>query len=230
MKATLLKVACLLLALPGASAAAETPTTVTTANPATEYCEQVGGRPETMTDASGGQAGTCVLPEGQVCDQWALYRGECGATGTIEDPFLYCHTFGNTGIIAEQQTGEKVMDALMVAMIRNDLLPAEPLPEARKPFRWRCMEGQVWVCLPGANLPCGEKADVSREPAAKLVEFCRANPGSNVVPAYVTGRSTVYSWVCQDSTPTVDEQLFTADAAGYLAEFWQQLLPLAEPR
>jgi putative hemolysin len=47
------------------------------ANPASVYCEQNGGKVEMRTDASGGQAGICVFPDGSECDEWAYYRDEC---------------------------------------------------------------------------------------------------------------------------------------------------------
>jgi putative hemolysin len=47
------------------------------ANPASVYCEQVGGRLEIRTDPEGGQYGMCLFSDGSECEEWALYRGEC---------------------------------------------------------------------------------------------------------------------------------------------------------
>jgi len=47
------------------------------ANPASEYCEENGGKLEIRTDASGGQSGVCVFSDGSECDEWAYFRGEC---------------------------------------------------------------------------------------------------------------------------------------------------------
>jgi eight-cysteine-cluster-containing protein len=47
-------------------------------NPASVYCEQHGGTLEIRTDASGGQYGVCVFPDGTECEEWAFFRGECG--------------------------------------------------------------------------------------------------------------------------------------------------------
>lgn len=146
----------------------------------------------------------------------------------ISDPFAYCHAARDTGIVGEERTDEAVLSRLVAAMSRHGLVAADAPPEAQRPFRWRCMDGQVWICPLGANLPCDEKANLSREPSEALVKFCRSKPGSAVVPAYVTGRATVYAWACQDAMPGIARQLFTADPAGYLAEFWYQLLPLAD--
>ena len=46
-------------------------------NPASVYCEQNGGKLEFRQDAAGGVAGSCVFSDGNECDEWAYYRGEC---------------------------------------------------------------------------------------------------------------------------------------------------------
>lgn len=46
------------------------------ANPASVYCIQLGGVPETRKDSQGAEAGYCRLPGGRVVDEWALFRGE----------------------------------------------------------------------------------------------------------------------------------------------------------
>jgi len=53
------------------------PTEVGLPNPASVYCEGQDGRLEIRTDASGGQIGICVLPDGSECEEWALFRNEC---------------------------------------------------------------------------------------------------------------------------------------------------------
>lgn len=50
-------------------------------NPAAVYCEEQGGTIEMRTTADGGQHGVCLLPDGSECDEWALYRDECGPAG-----------------------------------------------------------------------------------------------------------------------------------------------------
>lgn len=48
---------------------------VALANPASVYCEKVGGTLEIRT-TNLGQEGICKL-DGMECDEWALFRGEC---------------------------------------------------------------------------------------------------------------------------------------------------------
>lgn len=46
-------------------------------NPASVYCQQQGGTLE-LVDTPQGQQGFCTLPSGERCEEWALFRGECG--------------------------------------------------------------------------------------------------------------------------------------------------------
>ena len=48
-------------------------------NPASVYCVQHGNKLEIHTAADGSQSGVCVFPGGSTCDEWAYFRGECGA-------------------------------------------------------------------------------------------------------------------------------------------------------
>ena len=48
-------------------------------NPASVYCEQNRNKLEIQTASDGSQNGICVFPHGSICDEWAYFRGECGA-------------------------------------------------------------------------------------------------------------------------------------------------------
>jgi hypothetical protein len=61
-------------------------------------------------------------------------------------------------------------------MIQQGLVTADVPPEIQQNAVWRCMDGKVWVCHFGANIPCQEKADTSQTPTAEMDEFCRATP------------------------------------------------------
>lgn len=50
-------------------------------NPASVYCVENGGTLEIRTAADGSQAGVCVFSDGSECDEWAYFKGECGASG-----------------------------------------------------------------------------------------------------------------------------------------------------
>lgn len=53
-------------------------------NPASVYCADNGNKSEIRTAADGNQTGVCIFPDGNTCDEWAYFRGECGpaANGT----------------------------------------------------------------------------------------------------------------------------------------------------
>lgn len=61
------------------------------ANPASQYCEYQGGTVE-MREEEGGIVGYCIFADGKECEEWSLYRGECGlqeqqlpSTGTVDN-------------------------------------------------------------------------------------------------------------------------------------------------
>ena len=49
---------------------------VALANPASVNCIKVGGK-LTIKRTAQGDVGMCQLPSGKVCEEWALFRGEC---------------------------------------------------------------------------------------------------------------------------------------------------------
>jgi putative hemolysin len=53
------------------------------ANPASVYCAQQGYASEVRTAADGSQSGVCIFTDGNECDEWAYYRGECGLATQI---------------------------------------------------------------------------------------------------------------------------------------------------
>jgi uncharacterized protein len=44
------------------------------ANPASTFCVETGGRSEIVQTASGDQLGICILPGGQIVEDWAYFR------------------------------------------------------------------------------------------------------------------------------------------------------------
>lgn len=143
---------------------------------------------------------------------------------TINNVFSYCTIQGN-------------MDSIDVQKIKPDWLKrVEPL--LRKTFSlsssipvglvvkgtfWRCMEGQVYVCIVGANIPCWGKADVSRKPTVAMQNFCHFHSGSTDLPITVTGSATVFSWQCKNSVPVIIKQEFQIDSRGFQKKWWYKL-------
>ena len=52
-------------------------------NPASVYCEQNGNKLEIQTASDGSQSGVCIFSDGNTCDEWDYFRGECGPTAPI---------------------------------------------------------------------------------------------------------------------------------------------------
>lgn len=49
------------------------------ANPASSYCLSNGGKLEIRYVEDGGQVGYCIFRNGNECEEWAYYRGECSS-------------------------------------------------------------------------------------------------------------------------------------------------------
>jgi hypothetical protein len=58
-------------------------------NPASKNCVDKGGKLEIVTDKNGNQSGMCHLPNGVVCEEFALLRNECRATPELTKPGGY---------------------------------------------------------------------------------------------------------------------------------------------
>ena len=145
---------------------------------------------------------------------------------TFSDPFAYCTAVGTVDEPDARYVGPKMPDVIVKGVMKASGASADAPFElfANNSF-WRCMDGKVYACTVGANLPCTAKADISRTPTASETEFCTANPNADVVPAVVTGRETVYEWRCKDGAPEIVRQVFTPDARGFLSDFWYALSP-----
>ena len=145
---------------------------------------------------------------------------------TFSDPFAYCAAVGTVDEPDARYVGPKMPDVIVKGVMKASGASADaPVELFAKGSFWRCMNGKVYACTVGANLPCTAKADTSRTPTAAETEFCTANPNADVVPAAVTGRETVYEWRCKDGAPEIVRQVFTPDARGFISDFWYALSP-----
>lgn len=52
-------------------------TTAGIPNPASKYCVENDGKLDIREDATGGQVGYCVFPNGAECEEWKYFNGEC---------------------------------------------------------------------------------------------------------------------------------------------------------
>jgi hypothetical protein len=144
------------------------------------------------------------------------------------DPFAYCAAVGTVDAPDQRYTGPTVPESIALGLRRAfGAAPDAPIETFVRGTSWRCMDGKVYACNVGANLPCQGKADTNRVAAAPVAEFCRENPQADVVPAYVTGRDTVYEWRCENGAPEAGRQFDAPDPRGFLTNIWHQIPPPA---
>jgi hypothetical protein len=146
----------------------------------------------------------------------------------FENPFRYCTAVGTLDRPDARWKGPKLPEAITHGLVTLGLVPPNVPPELMRNATWRCMEGKVYVCSYGANLPCDEKADTGRTSSAGMKEFCKGSPSSDFIPAYVTGRATVYAWRCREGAPEVERALTVPDAQNFLSNVWHELTPSQE--
>ncbi len=207
-------------------APAPAPAGVGIPNPASVNCIKQGGTLE-IRKGEKGEAGYCKFADGSECEEWALMRGECKpgqSKAAFTDPFAYCAAVGTLDRPDARYAGPKTPDAIVKGVRKTlgtkDDVPLQPFVDG---IFWRCADGKVLACFVGANLPCGEKADTSKTPNTGIVDYCKANPNAEVVPAVAAGRATVYEWRCKSGAPEIVKQVFKADAQGFIAEIWYEI-------
>jgi uncharacterized protein len=147
------------------------------------------------------------------------------AQAGIVDPFNYCAIVGTIDAPDGRYTGPKLPSAIVDGLQAALNLPGTPAPPTAQNSFWRCMDGQVYACTVGANLPCLDKANSSRQPSPEMQQFCAAQPDAGVIPAAVTGHNTVYAWRCSGTTPQIIRQVAQVDAQGYIANIWYRIPP-----
>jgi hypothetical protein len=103
---------------------------------------------------------------------------------------------------------------------KDGMLP-KPV-EDTEATKWRCMDGEVFVCMDSASGDWCSKKDPSRTPSAAFKDFCADNPGSD----YITGALESYSasqWRCNGREPVID-QTWALDKRGFMQKMWLRLV------
>lgn len=146
---------------------------------------------------------------------------------SYDDPYAYCAAVGQIDAPDAHYTGPKMSDALFKDYLRAAKLDENgDYPDTFKQMTtWRCMEGKVYACNFGANIPCDSKANTDKTPSQAITDYCKENPGAEFIPMAVTGHNVIYNWHCKNDTPEILEAFDTVDAAGYASSFWQALTP-----
>lgn len=199
--------------------------------PAAQYCAITGGKYQVSGNSNTDQEqGTCTFKNGKTCDVWNYYAGKCNPNieegqSTYNDPFAYCTAVGTIDMPDSRYNGVKIPNSIIQSMIQQGIVPADAPMEFQQNMAWRCMNHKILVCQFGANIPCMEKADISRMPTSGMVDYCKTSSTTDNIPAYVTGRATIYEWRCKDGKPEVVKQLFKSDQQGYPTVYWYELTP-----
>lgn len=144
---------------------------------------------------------------------------------TFTDPFAYCAAVGTIDTPDTRYSGPTAPDSIVRGLQTALNVPDTPLDVLANGSSWRCMDGTVYACFVGANLPCDARANTDRTPTSAETDFCRQQPAADVIPAYVTGHDTVYAWRCTDGTPVIVQQVFQVDAQGFIADIWYPITP-----
>ena len=159
-----------------------------------------------------------------LAEQWTPISSAQGTTYT--DPFAYCTAVGTIDAPDARYVGPQVPEAIARGLrAATEAAPDASLDSFITGTSWRCMDGQVYACTVGANLPCWEQANTSQIPTADMTNYCQANPTAAALPGFVTGRSTVYAWSCQNGVATPGQQVMQVDARGFLATNWYVISP-----
>lgn len=153
-------------------------------------------------------------------------NSEISSQKSYENPFEYCKAAGTVDTPGAEYIGAKVPDAI-TQKLRKDMGVSDTMPKEMfdDGTYWRCMDGSVYACNVGNNLPCQEKADVSKEPNDGMLNYCGENPGAELIPMYASGRTTVYEWKCDNGTPEIVKQIAETDSAGYIKDIWYKITP-----
>ncbi len=144
---------------------------------------------------------------------------------TYTDPFPYCTAVDTVDAPDERYTGPNVPKIIAEGLRKTFNTPDTPLEVYMRGTFWRCMNGKVYACNVGANLPCEANANTNRAPTQSENDFCQQHPDADVIPTVVTGRETVYEWRCNNGVPEIVRQFVQPDARGFLPNIWYEISP-----
>jgi hypothetical protein len=155
----------------------------------------------------------------------AARHAECATEG-LHDPFAYCAAVGTIDAPDERYTGPPVPQAVARGLQKAfGVAAAEPLAPFERGTSWRCMDGAVYACNVGANLPCAAQPARDPQPTDGMRTYCGENPGADVIPMYVTGHDAIYAWSCAGPEPERGARVAELDGRGYVASIWHRIAP-----
>ncbi|HON81668.1 MAG TPA: DUF333 domain-containing protein [Methanoregulaceae archaeon] len=135
-------------------------------NPASVYCEEIGGRVEIMKNPDGSEYGMCTFPNGTSCEEWALFRGEgCKPGSTVGMPnpaSVYCEEIGGRVEIMKNPDGSEYGMCTF--------------PNGTSCEEWALFRGEG--CKPGSTVGMPNPASVYCEEIGGRVEIMKNPDGS----------------------------------------------------
>ncbi len=164
-----------------------------------------------------------VLALVSACQPISALNTTPAAAKTFTDPFAYCAAAGTIDSADDRYIGEKLPKSITKRIVGKGIVSADAPAKFVQHAIWRCMDSHVWICHYGANLPCDSKTDASTTPNTGIEEFCKSNPSSDFIPAFATGRETIYEWSCKYGKAVVGKQIVTVDAQGFDSQIWHEL-------
>jgi len=153
------------------------------------------------------------------------------ATDAWSDPFAYCAAVGTIDAPDARYTGRAVPASVARGLQKAfGVQPSESLEPFERGTSWRCMDGTVYACNVGANLPCDAKPPADPQPTAAMKTYCAENAGADFIPMYVTGHDSTYAWSCAGTEPKRGERTSPLDARGFVGSVWHRIAPPAPTR
>jgi hypothetical protein len=153
-----------------------------------------------------------------LCSSHAGFAADI-ATTAPSDPFAYCSAMRSIDVPAG---GSSPIPAVLAPYLARTLGLQPNTAMAPQNYYWRCMDGAIYVCAVGANMPCGAKADSAKGNVGAR-NYCRENRDAIFVPAYATGHASIYSWSCSAGRAVRGKQASKIDPRGFRADIWYRV-------
>ncbi len=148
-------------------------------NPAAFYCTQVMGYDyQVRSQSDGGQEGVCVMPDGEACNQWDFYTGQCGADASYcaqngwaiqtrsdgkdpyANPYGVCVDSSNRTTLALHQLIDfnllpPTPETEDIRSANTPAIPQAALDALPASFDWRNVNGEDWNSPVKNQAGCG---------------------------------------------------------------------------
>jgi hypothetical protein len=143
------------------------------------------------------------------------------ARAADDDLVAACARLGNDDTVRGYQPSLKAGAVKAFKMMFPGAKNSPDEAMLRSEAKFRCMDGKVYACFVGANLPCGKMNTSRRNPGAE--EFCRTDPDADFVPMAATGHDTIFSYRCRGGKPEVAHTSYDLDQRGFAKSLWVPL-------